>query len=93
MEKISEKIPNYNGNRIITGVLSEGNEINLLFDLPELKEDELKDFSTGFIYKLNSFKTLKNFSENYVYRNTKSHDAREAGKYLQRGQNIRRWIV
>jgi len=90
IEKIAQKINNFNGNKIITGELKDGSEVSLIYELPGLGEDELKDYSTGLTYKEGSFKSFKNFSGHYVYRDTKNHDARDGGKFLQGGQNIRR---
>ncbi len=83
---LETKIKNYNGNSKILGVLNSGEERVLV-----LESEELKDFSTGMIFKLEHFKEFKNYSEKFYYTHTKNHHIKTDGSYVHGGQNIKRW--
>ena len=89
-EEILKKIPDFNGNNKVVGVLNDGTELVLVFESPELEPGQVKEFSAGMIYKMDQFKSFRNYSVHYRYRETKNFDARTIGQYITGGQNKRR---
>ena len=88
-EIFEQKIQNFNGNDKVIGVLSNGEEIVLIYESPELSSGELKDYSTGMIFRLDNFQEFKNYSHKPMYGVTKNHNIK-IGEYIAGGQNIKR---
>ena len=90
-EYFEKNISHYNGNNKVIGVLENGEEIVVAYEVLGLSPDQLQDFSTGMIFSLNQFKEFKNYSEKFIYSKTKNHHIKHNGSYVHGGQNIKRW--
>lgn len=90
-EYFEKNISHYNGNNKVIGVLENGEEIVVAYEVLGLAPDQLQDFSTGMIFSLNQFKEFKNYSEKFIYSKTKNHHIKHNGSYVHGGQNIKRW--
>jgi hypothetical protein len=91
IELLSNKIPNYNGNNKIIGVLKGGEERVLVLE-PSSDENTLKDFDTGMYFSVSDFKEFKNFPFKMNYSKTKNHNIVE-GQYIHGGQNSKRFTT
>lgn len=85
------KISNFNGNNKVIGVLKNGEELVVAFEVPGLNADQVQDFTTGMIFNLSQFKEFKNYSEKFFYSKTKNHHIKHNGSYIHGGQNVKRW--
>ena len=90
-EFFETKISNFNGNNKVIGVLKNGEEVVVTFEIPGLNSDQVQDFTTGMIFNLNQFKEFKNYSGKFIYSKTKNHHINVNDHYVHGGQNIKRW--
>ncbi|MEM7179743.1 MAG: hypothetical protein AAF518_02440 [Spirochaetota bacterium] len=84
-----QKIQNFNGNDKVIGVLPNGEEIVLIYESPELSVRELKDYSTGMVFRMENFQEFKNYSHKPIFGVTKNHNIK-IGEYISGGQNSKR---
>jgi hypothetical protein len=85
---LEQKIPNYNGNNRVIGVLADGTEVELIYEVPGLQEDELMDYSTGMRFVKEEFVSFKNCIDyNDLKVRTKNHQARNHYAYKDSGKN------
>lgn len=87
---MAEKIPNYNGNNKVIGVLSSGEEVVLTIESSGLKEGEVKDYNTGMVFGMGDFTSFKNYSNKLSSKKTRNHDVNER-EFLRGGQNSKRF--
>lgn len=87
-EFLEQKIPHYNGNNRVIGILEDGTRLELIYELPELKEDELMDCSTGMKFQKEEFVAFENCLDYDDQKNrTKNHQARNHFLYKDSGRN------
>lgn len=90
-EFFEQKIPNYNGNNRVIGVLGDGTRLELIYEVPGLSENELMDFSTGMRFVKEEFVSFENCIDYDDQKNrTKNHQARNHFLYKDSGRNHRK---
>lgn len=88
---LETKIANFNGNNKVIGVLNNGDELVLVYEITGLNSDQVQDYTTGMIFNLSQFREFKNYSEKYTFSKTKNHHIKHNGSFVHGGQNIKRW--
>lgn len=87
-EFLEQKIPHYNGNNRVIGILGDGTKLELVFELPELDEDEFMDIGTGMKFKKGEFISFENCIDYDDQKDrTKNHQARNHFLYKNSGRN------
>ena len=84
LEKV---IPNYNGNTRVLAETLDGLELTLVYETPDLQDDQFKDFATGFEFRRDELKNFKNCSDYTTHIKTKNHLAGNHYSYIHSGKN------
>lgn len=84
---LEQKIPHFNGNRYVIGVLDGGVKVTLLYEVPHLSVDQMMDVDTGIIFKREEFIAFENSPIHGTHLRTKNHHARNHHQYLTSGRN------
>ncbi|MCB1141061.1 MAG: hypothetical protein H7A24_02310 [Leptospiraceae bacterium] len=86
---LEQKIPHFNGNKYVIGVLNDGTKIRLVYEGPLVNEFEMADVDTGMVFHRNDFSSFENTGAHAEFLHTKNHNARNHFRYITSGKNYK----
>lgn len=88
---LEKKIPNYNGNNRVMGILPDATKLELVYEVSGLTEEELMDSDTGMKFLKEEFSSFENCTDYDDHKiRTKNHQARNSYLYKDSGKNHKR---
>ena len=86
---LEQKVPHFNGNKYVIGILEGGTRVTLSYEVPHLSGEQMLDVDTGIIFQRGEFQSFENCPLHGTHLKTKNHHARNHHQYLTSGKNHR----